>query len=197
MLANGNIAHIHEGGSHTYSTDKVGIGALVNISTPRVLVILLQGSEDITDTHTHGTEAVGVNNHLVLLEFAPEAIDFGYALGAIELAGDNPVLHGAEVFGRIFVLALLGGTNNILIYLAQSCTHGGEFGGAYASGNLLLGFLEFLTDQLTSKIDVHILCKDGRNDRETKAGNTTSLLQARDIGNGLLNRESNELFYLL
>ena len=161
------------------------------------MVILLQGSEDITDTHTHGTEAVGVDNHLVLLEFASEAIDFGDTLGAIELACDDPVLHGAEVFGRIFVLALLGRANDILIYLAQSCTHGGEFGSAYASWNLLLGFLEFLTDQLTSKIDVHVLCKDGRNDRETKAGNTTSLLQSRDIGNGLLNRESNELFHLL
>ena len=124
VLAYGYIAYVFKGASHAYSSDKVGIGALVDIGTSCILVVLLQSSENITDTHPHGTEAIGVYNHLILLEFASKAVDFGYSFGTIELASHDPVLHGAEVFGGIFVFALFRRANDILIYLPQSGTHG-------------------------------------------------------------------------
>ena len=191
-----DVTHIFQTLYHTDSSDVVLIGVLLDIATASIGVVALQGIKHLAYGNTAGIQLVGIDSHLILLDVAAPTAHLGNAWSSGKLLAHNPVLHGSELGERVFMLVSLLGTNGIVVDFAQSCGDRSHL----CLGVLRQFFLQLLhhlTHLRTCPIDISGIIEDKRDDRESASGDTSALLNSRNIGECHLYRCRNILFHLL
>ena len=141
------------------SADIILIGKALNITSTRILIVLVQGSIEFGNRHTHRVKALQVNIHLILFHITAPTADLGNTRRASQLFSHYPVLNGAQVGKRVFILISLFGTDGIMVYLTQTCRNGCQFH-IHILWKFLLHGTQLLVNQFTRPVVVGPVIED-------------------------------------
>ncbi len=102
------------------TANEIGIWFFINVCPACVLVVFFKRRKNFGNGNVHRQQFVGINRHFILFELSAKGIYLCNAGCSVKLPRHNPVLHGAQIHGRIFFFASFLRMNYVLVHFAQS-----------------------------------------------------------------------------
>ncbi|CDE62390.1 putative uncharacterized protein [Parabacteroides sp. CAG:409] len=192
-----DLLNIFQLSDHTFRTDVVGTIHLLDVTSPRVLVVPTQGFEYFADRDIERVKRIRIDRHLILLQITTEAIDLNNPRNTRQLALHNPILNRAQFHRVILLLISRIHLQYILINFTQTGGYRHQFRCSQFERNLTGNGLNLFVDQLASIQRGHILLENHRHQREAETRNRADFFHVHDIAHGNLDRESDQLLDLL
>ena len=159
-----------------------------------ILIVVFESPEDIGDGQANGSEFVGIDRHLVLLDIASEAVDFDYAGHHSHLAFNDPVLDGSQV-GSTVLLPVSGiHLEGVLQNFTEACGDGPHGRVAKSRGDIFPHFGKFFGHQLTGQEGAHVIFKNNGYHGKPEAGDGAYFHYAGQVGHSHFHRVGYELF---
>ena len=181
----------------TFTTDKKALVGFFNVATPSDGIVLLQHGINSRQVHLHRFESLRIDGYFVFFQIATPGIDFDDSFNSREISSYHPVLDGSEVGDAVLILIPRFDVDDVLVNFTQTRWDRSHDGFTKARRDAFLSNLESLSNQLPRQVSTHILLENQGDNRKTKLGNGSNLLDTRKIGHFQLNGIGEKLFDIL
>ena len=166
------------------------LGGVLNESAAKVVVVLPDALEHVTQRQPASVQAVRIHLDLVLPRVAAPGVDVGHARHGLQLVFDLPVVERLQLHG-----AVAFPFERVPIHLAEGRRHRPQ-GRLEAGRNPATGFVQPFVDELPREIIVHAVGKNDGDHRKAQLGNRADFLGVGKAHHGRLDGEGYQLLDL-
>ena len=178
------------------AADVIGVAAALDVGPAGIGIVAFQRAEHIADAERHALQPDRIHGHFVLFQVATETVHLGDPGRAHQLAGDDPILHLAQLHRGVLVLVAGDRMHDILVHLAEAGAERCEVRLFHAGRQIAAHQLQPLVHQLPREIGIETILENDRHLTHPEARDAAQFDHVGQVADRLLDRVAHELLYL-